>query len=785
MKQNFLKFFLTTGVILSLGALAVSCSSDDTKDDGPTPPPDPGKNNYVVSEGPTPIRYVESKYIGSDNGVSVETTIESNNLKFTCKPGKDISSYRLQVYPLGSMYNTMINQMNSVNKESLTTTETENILLLALNNPDATATGGKLINEQGYGEAFSSFELDYMNSELQVFMIQPDTEYLIVVQAFFDEEGNTSGDLCILHVRTPKRDLVGSPEVGIDVAPDFTRYDVTYVPNGDCRYIYFLSSVTSDIQQYIDAYGEDMYRQLLCHYGDRLDVKTDDLTSSAPDQDPKLNYVATAVALDVNGTAVNKVFRRDFQLEQIPDETEAAQCLIDNPDKIGGSVIEFGVHQERNCKKLRFQVLPKARAEAILSGTEAERQRYADQIFSNISEANSSWVVENYKFAFDRNTNTPSGDRQDVREYWWELTGDTEYIILYAAVNYYDEVSQLQATDAFRTKPHVRNNPAGCQADLEMNIIATDRTSVTLQFKYNSEKTALYYFQYYSPDPLGPPTRIFPDVKDGSDDARYGTGKYADASYINSQNGTGWLHYLLDYRNNDPNRTPWPNMWYADGKGDQEQTYQWTGFSANNTYEFVYMAEDWNGVLSPVKFCTAVTPVVEGGPNPTVEMTAQNLGDGTYQVMYNCNEDMREIRYMTASINSQEATALALAALRDKDPSLTYQDYVEAWEEYVLANGLFDSSLSISQTLIPDGAISVAMAMAIGTNNDEAKTPAYSKLATLVFKDGKVTTLAEYLGVKAASTGNAANHTAAAARLTSFPGPAVQPNGRQRLIWRQ
>lgn len=785
MKKNFLKFFLTTGVILSLGALAVSCSSDDTKD-GPTPPPDPGKNNYVVSEGPTPIRYVESKYIGTDTGVSVEASVTSDNIKFTCKPGEEISSYRLQVYPLGSMYNTMLNAMNKEKLESLTTTETENILLLALNNPEATATGGKLINEKSHGEAFSLLELDYMNSDLQVFQVQPNTDYLIVVQAFFDEEGDTSGDLCICHVKTPTKEIVGSPEIGIDVKPDFTRYDITYVPNGDCKYFYFLSSVTSEIQQYIDAYGEDMYRQLLCHYGDRVDVSKDDMTSSAPEQDPTLDYVATAVALDANGTAVNKIFRRDFRLIPIPEETEAAQCLIDDPDKVGGSVIEFGVHHERNCKKLRFQVLPRKTAEAIMSGNDDLKQLYAEELFNNNSESNSSWVVENFKFAFDRENNKPTGDRQDVREYWWELTGDTEYIIVYAGINFYDEVSMLQATKPFRTKPIVRNNPSSCQSDLEMEVIATDRTSVTMQFKYNTEKTALYYFQYYSPDPDGRPFRIFPDVKDGSDDARYGTGKYAESEYINNQGGTGWLYYFLDFRNNDPFRTPWPNMWYADGKGDQVETYQWTGFSANQTFEFAYMSEDWNGVLSPVKFCTGVTPVVVGGPNPTVSLTADKLGDGTYQLVYTCNEDMREIRYMTASINSAEAAALALAELRDKNPKYTYADYVEAWEEYVLANGLFDSSLSISQTLVPDGAISIAMAMAIGTNDDKDKTPAYSKLASLIFKDGKIMTLEDYLGVKSSSiAGNAANYTAAAARMTSFPGPAVQPNAHPRMIWKQ
>lgn len=758
MKKSFLKFFLTTGVILSLGGIVASCSDDKTTDPGPDPDPKPkpGENTYVITEGPTPVRYVDTKFIGSANGITIEATdVTSDNVKFNCKPGADVVSYRVQLYPLGSMYNTMINAMNQEKRESLTTTETDNILFLALNNTSSTATSGKLFNEKSYGKDFASYDFDYMNSDMQVFQIQPDIDYLIVAQAYFDEEGVSSpGDLCVCHVRTPKKELIGSPEVSFYLMLDYTGYYLSHIPNADCKYLYYLSSNAKEIDQYIDAYGEEMYRQFLCHYGDRLNVETGELGFEASNLDPALDYVATAVALDANGTAANKVFRKDFRLPTLPPVTEAAECVIATPDRIGGSQVEFNLRMEKNCQALRFQVLPKATVEAIMSGDKKSKEAYAIQLY-NPTRENQSWLVENGNFSFDRENNKPTGDAIEKRDFWFELSGDTEYAIIYAGTNFYKEISELKATEVFRTKPVVRDNPDACEADLEIKVVASDRTSVTLEFSYNPDKTAHYYWQYYSPDPSG---RKFPDVKDGSDEARYNP-------------STGWLYYFLTFRNPDAYESIWPNLWKADGMGDQVETLKWDGFQANTTYEFAYLAEDWNGVLSHVKFCTGVTPTIIGGPNPTISATAERQYDGTYEIAYTANEDTREIRYMSVSINDPDAGKLALSQLRDKDPNYSHADYVEAWEEYVMANGLFDTNISVTQKLIPDGAISVAMGMAIG--GKDAGSPVYSELVALIFTDGKVQTLEEYLGLKGAST----NHTvkAAARARVSIPRYPVQP----------
>lgn len=778
MKKNFLKFFLTTGVILSLGALAASCSDDDTKDPKPDPKPDDGKNTYVTTEGPTPIRYVETKYIGSENGVTIDaTSVTPDNIKFTCQPGADVVSYRVQLYPMGAAYNTMLNAMNDEKKESLTTTETDNCLFLMLLNTESAVSGGKLFNEKSYGDDFASYEFDYMNSDLQVFDIQPDIDYLIAVQAFFDEEGMQSpGDLCICHVKTPKKELVGNPEIAFDVVTGFTEYKVTHIPNSDCKYYYYLSSNTDNIQQYIDAYGESMYRQFLCHYGARLDVSKDDLSFTASNLDPELDYVTTAIALDANGTAVDKVFRKDFKLRQIPEETEAADYTISTPDKIAGSIIEFDLRMEKTCRDLRFRIVTKAVADEVMSRDEAARQAYAQRIYDVQTESETSWYVANTKFSFDRDNNKPTGDALEKREYWWDLAGDTEYVILYTGVNYYSEVSTLKATESFRTKPIVRDNPSACTSDIDMQIIETDRTSVTMQFKYNTEKTALYYFQYYSPVPAKGAdggTMIFPAVKDDSDEARYKPGKE-----VGKDQTGGWLFYLLDYRNPDPFQTPWPNMWRADGKGDQVVTYRWNGFNASTTYEFVYMAEDWNGVLSPVKFCTGITPTIEGGDNPTISATAERQNDGTYKVSYATNEDSRQMLHLYVTSNDASAEKLGLPDLRDKNPDIEYADYVKTWEEYVLANGLTTTALTSSQTVTPEGAITVAMAIAVGGKS--ADKPVYSKLATVVFTDGKAVSLEEYLGVKVAANLSSVNTFA-----KSVPGPAVQPGSRPRIFRRQ
>ena len=189
------------------------------------------------------------------------------------------------------------------------------------------------------------------------------------------------------------------------------------------------------------------------------------------------------------------------------------------------------------------------------------------------------------------------------------------------------------------------------------------------------------------------------------------------------------------------------------------------------------MAEDWNGVLSPVKFCTGVTPTIEGGDNPTISATAQRQNDGSYNVSFVTNEDSRQLLHLSVSINDAGAKELGLPDLRDKNPDIAYADYIQTWEEYVLANGLTTTAMTSSQTVIPEGAITVAMGIAVGGTNPAA--PVYSKLATVVFTDGKAVSLEEYLGVKVA-----ANLSSVNTFTKSVPGPAVQPNGRPRILRR-
>ena len=746
MKKKILKLLFTLGMVMPMAFFSLSCSDDKVEGSGNKPIVDDKGNEFTVTEYITPLRYTDLKYIGGDNGVSIEVTEhKSNSIKFVCKPGSDIKSYRVNVYPIASLYNTLLNNLNEeteVNK--YTADQVNDLIYMMITNTESEVSGGRLMNAMAssLGTNYESYEFDAYDiltlpsSGEVAYTIKPDVDYLIVVQAFFDANGTeTPADLCLCHVKTPDRELVGNPSVDMQVTTGFYSYSVEHIPNADCYGFYYLGTTASEIQQYIDTYGEEMYKDLLCHYGGLVLSSSGELFYNSNDlQGGDVEYCTTALAVDVNGTPAKNFERKDFKLAKIPENTEDATGTVSLPHKVSASVCHFNVKLEKNCSRLSYNVYLASTADALMQKSESERKEIAlAMVTGNGTETNPGWIVQNPNYKLDAESGTLTGSEHETIEYTSELSGNTEYKIVYALMNGYGEATDLKVTESFRTKALVKDRPNDCIADIEMSVPETTREGFTIKSEFDKETVARVYWQYYAPVTEGT-SWIFPEKGDTSDEARYAE-------------KTGWLYWFLEWR--DPSYGfPWPNELCNEliGPGRGQDEFYWGGFQPGTEYCFAYIAEDWNGVLGPVKFFDCKTQTINGGNNPMVEISYVKNNDGNFTITYTCNEETRELKYCVVDNNS--GANIGLKELQSADfGGLTYEEYMEAWEEYCMQNGLTTAELKTTQDLKSSSEIAVALAIPVG--GQEGK-PVYGKLQTLVYRKstGKLVTLEEYMGVK-------------------------------------
>lgn len=743
MKIKCRNLLFTLGMLIPMMCFFLSCS--DNKDDVKPDKPDVDEkgNEFIVTDNVTPLRYTDLKYIGGDNGVSIEVTEhEANSIKFVCKPGADIQAYRVNVYPVSSLYNTLLNQLNvETELEKYTTDQVNDLIYMMISNTESEVSGGKLMNASALGADYASNEFDcnellVLSSGEQAYTIKPDADYLIVVQAYFDKEGTENpADLCLCHVLTPDKELVGNPTVDMDVEVGFYSYSVKHILNEDCRGYYYLGTTAAEIQQYIDTYGEEMYKDLLCHYGGLVEKSSGNLYYSSNDlPGGDVEYCTTAIAVDVNGTPSKTLARKDFKLAEVPENTEEATGTVSVPEKVSASVCHFKVKLDKNCSRLSYNVYPAGTANGIMQMSEEERKEIAlAMVTGNGTATNPGWIVQNPNYKLDKESGALTGTEYESTEFGSELADDSEYKIVYACMNGYGEATDLKVTESFRTKKLVKDRPSECIADIEMSVPETTREGLTIKSTFDKETVARVYWQYYSPVTEGTGW-VFPKKEDASDEARY-----ADK--------TGWLYWFLEWR--DPSYGfPWPNELANElvGPGKGQDEFYWGGFQPGTTYCFAYIAEDWNGVLGPVKFFDCTTKSINGGDNPSVQITYEKNNNGSYEITYTCNDDTRELKYCVVDLNS--GANLGLKELLSADfGGLTYDEYIEAWTGYCMQNGLSTNELKATQDMNTTSDIAVALALPVGGATEG--NPVYGELKTLVYRKstGTLVTLEEYMGV--------------------------------------
>ncbi len=710
-----------------------SCDSDDeiTEDDDDVEVVDPDgdgtedepgtddgttttENVFVTTDYITPIRYAEGNYYseGTEDVTINVTSITTDNIVFSVTPSEEVKSYLVQVYPLATVYNTLLNQMNSAGASSLTLEESMDYVSQIVCLVESEYTGGKLMNEETLGSDYASYEFDWGNTDYLYFTIQQEAEYLITVQACFDEAGENLADLCLVHVTTPTVALQGSPEVTANIEVGYSSYICNFVPNSDCYYVYYLVGDYDEIYQFVDAYGESLYRDFIRHYGGRASAdSSDDLEAYATNLSESAHMVATAIPLDFNGTPAANVFFEEFYLNTRPEgrvDATATMSLVKN----SAHVAHFKAEMDMYTYCIYYNVLTRSEGEGYMEADEETRASYAEQLGLY------GYGIANPNYGYDRTNDVYTGT-SGTEERYWTLSPGAEFMFVWVARNAYGDLTDLCFSDPFEMKQLVTDAPETSKEDVVFTIPETSRTSVTLDFTYNPENTAIYFFQYYYPvvdngDPEDEDYEpvVFPDIQDGSDEARY-----ADR---------GWLYWFFD--------RGWANAWTTEGSTHAD----WTdfGYEPATHFEYAYIGEDWDGVVGYVKFVSCDTKGNDGGPDP--QITNVSWDSSTGYVTFETNDDSKMLYYAVVDYTGGHASAVGLSDLLKRGNGDYYKrEYLEIWEEWLLTGdsgspcGLTTTENSGRVPVALDSQISIALAMAEGTAEDGSSV--YTELYAYVY----------------------------------------------------
>lgn len=762
MKKKFLNIIRAASMVLAAGALFVACGNDDTKPgpDGPDGPIIPDKpvvepGEKVTESIVTPLTYYVEDYVAGESGVSVHVNTKTEgNIIFTLTPGEKVKSFRMNVFPLMSVYNVLLNEMTTAGSSSLTAQQGQDILFQLLREGTykswlftTDASLGNETNKIAYVKDWDEIEFDWANEKYTNFNFIPDAEYIIAIEACTDVAGTEDDERSVVYAATTKLDLIGNPTVDLDLTIGYTSFYVNHILNSDAGFCNFFASQTADIQPFVDAYGEVRFMDFMRQFQNgSIENGSDYLLFQATGFEPGTEITTTALPLDINETPARKNFKRsDFKLKTLPtDIPDPEATLTLNLEKTSSLYIGVDVDFAPTCAQVVVGTYAKAIGEKLKEQVQdpAGRAAAIDAIY------NMGWHVTNYKFTSD-NTGHPTGDSHNkvydfmLYETKQETLNDVkpgeEYILAYIACNAFGQAKdEVYFTDVVKPDLQTRDNPEACKAnDVTMTVAPApgSRGTINIEAKYNPEETACIYFQYFLPGPAPEYTPTHPN----------GTYLFPDKD-IQPEERDRWCYWLLDYRNNDPFQTRWVNIAYPNANGTYAAGL--TLCDPGVEYVFAYMPEDYNGVMGEIKYCKCTVPLAEGGPNPVVEITGQVSDDGKkVGFVFTSNNDMTHVRYMLG----KDASTYLLNYL-DNDPNelYSYNDFIEVWTNRLLASDGGMNATSLQTSLETEtGQTVVALALPYGKND------VLGEMKHLIYKDGAFKQLSDFRTPPAKGTSRA------------------------------
>ena len=754
-------------VVLLMMALMVfgyaSCDKPDADkgdDDGtetPAPEPGPGENpgsgeNPEKPDAPE-VPYYEDFPLecgnliaeGSEVGVTIEVTnVEDQNFVFELRPGAMVRSFKMDVYPVAQLYNNILNDKTFGNLEAAESWAVNERIRTYLFNESGSGEYAFSINDFDNDEDFLQIEFDWMNTSYAAAsaIAIPDCGYVIAVVASTDEEisSATQEDLTLCYVHTTSQPLIGDPKCEIEVNAGYRKFSVNHIPNSDAAGVYFFGYLTEEIDAYIDAFGDTMFRDFV-----RTRV-TNPSSSSDPEAltyavdygqeaDASIESTTVAVAVDANLTPQEDYSRRDFSLLEMPDEEEQPEPEVSvsiDFDRVAAAYFEFDVNFSKDCQTVFYRFYSKEQKEALENGTSLDRKKEAIDMMQN-----GGYGWHNPNFAWDKNggedgKGAATGSGAVVRlDAFGGLYPGSTYYVGYTGRNGFGSLSEVAFSEAVVMDERNLISPDDCKVkDLTLTLDNPGRTSFRGTVTYDPSTVSVVYIQYMTADNN-------PGLDENS--------SWADWTrfiFTPSVSGTGSSEASNLLVN------PWPTL----SSGRDGLT--WTGMTPDTEYTVFMCAEDFDGNISPMYFESISTKEVQVGPDPTIKMELVPADSYPYDwtVTYTIDHDVEFFLYCYAdnvSDLSPFINGLTAAGFNDvKNSGIGY----EAWRDgiYEWVSGGFDNTgggmrteSDTSQDWSGDKTV-IAACIAVGRDSDGK---AVHKMYHLICKDGKAQTLEEIFGI--------------------------------------
>ena len=757
-------FNILLAVAMSAAALSLSSCKDETLD-----PDNPGGTQTDPSTFPDPLDHSSVAYPiawtpyvveqGAD-GVSIEvTSLSEKDFTFVCRPGSAVKSFKVCAFPLSGLYNHLIN----LNWDAGITAEAvEEILRSYLHEGSSGAelgyVGGADLTYNIEGEDDNEIEIVWSEAGYTfVPPIVPDAEYLILALAYYEKDAQTQAGLSICYVRTPHRPLVGNPDIEIDIQPAYGGFILDYAPmSADAAAFYEFTGVKSEIEAYIDAFGEKTFTDYLRNMMLQDAYPFDGIENPFPmpielTAEQAADAMAAAVAVDVNGTP-GELRTADVSVKEIPENAQIAEATVTvDQNHIGSLVFWLSADMDEYTSEVDIRHYTKAEWDSKFANDKEARKALIPEL------KDEGWVIQNPNFKYDDSIMEAQGEGAEVPAYridMKDILPDTEYVIAYIAVNYFGEADDVHVTAPFKTKPRNVTDPSKFNGNFKVEIVDGESPiGITVKFTYDPEDVAAYYWQVVAPIAGGQGGLVpgYPLLEGDKLDWENTTHEQWIKYYFEAEDSYGnplcniWFYNWDDLvSGTDPLGNPVSNSSGTTVLNDDGTvTDQWTyaDMVPGTLYSLVAAPEDWDGNVGETKLYEGTTAALNPGPNPEVQMTAQKYTDGSgFTVIFNPVKEVGRMLVMQATTSNELSVTWSPADLVNgtvKENGYSKEEVIGALRAAVLGDVEEDSNNTggvtyYTMTEMPYTGTEPCITMCIPVGAD-GSTPVYGELLYVIY----------------------------------------------------